>query len=115
GGFNGGLHIVDIGEAATRSTVRAHLQSVAVKDVALAGEYLYAIDGGSLKIYDTVHLLAPRQIGAFALDAENALAVDAQFAYLSNNQGDVLVLDVSEPAQVKAVASYKGLGYVNAM
>lgn len=115
GGFNGGLHIVDIEQAAVESSLSVLPQTIDVKAVALANEYLYMIDGGALKIYDATNRTIPHQIGAYELDGENALKVDAHLAYLSNNQGDVLVLNVSEPTQIKVVASYKKLGYVNAM
>ncbi|MEZ4658222.1 MAG: hypothetical protein R2911_11675 [Caldilineaceae bacterium] len=115
GGFNGGLHRVDVDQAAGQASISAHLPGDDIHDVKLADNLLYLIDGNALKIFDVTGGAPPQQIGAYDLKGENALKVNGHLAYLSNNQGDVSVLNVSNPAEVKPVTTYQKLGFVNAM
>lgn len=114
-GFNGGLHIVEIDDTTTHSTITTHLHKYNVHDVELAADRLYLIQDGLLKVYDVTTAVTPMPLGTYHLSGENSLTVHGDLAYLSNQRGDVVVLDIVEPTEIKIVKRYQALGYVDAM
>ncbi|MEZ4706289.1 MAG: amidohydrolase family protein [Caldilineaceae bacterium] len=114
-GFNGGLHRIEPADAAARASISAHLPSDNIHAVELAANLLYVIDAGALKIYDVTNSSTPVQLSTYDLTGENDLKVYGHIAYLSNNRGDVVALDISEPARINVIGRYDELGYVNNM
>ncbi|MCB0105010.1 MAG: hypothetical protein KDE53_03860 [Caldilineaceae bacterium] len=115
GGFNGGLHLVELGVVGTPARITAHLQNEDVHDVELVEERLYVLSRNRLTVYATDDDIKPHAIGTYAVADGVSLRIDDQFAFLSNRKGDVLVLDISVPATIDLVGQYPALGHVGAM
>ena len=66
--------------------------------------YLYVAGGGALTIYDLADMREPTQVGLLESGANTMhVAVEGDIAVVSN--GDVLLVDVSNPTQPRRVAS----------
>ena len=115
GGFAGGLHQVALTNSAMVHTIAGHLLRSEVHDLALVDDYLYVAAEGGIGIIDLATSAMPQIVASYPFPNAWAITAAGSSLYVSDPEGNLWLVDRTEPAHLTTVAAYPALGYANTM
>jgi hypothetical protein len=80
-------------------------------DLQVAGKRLYVTDGNGLVVYDITNWTETRTLGAFVTRETAGVSVFGSRAYLAQGRKGLLVLDVSDPANIRSLGHHDTVGF----
>ena len=117
--FMGGLwnlHVVDIADSTHPTRTGVIHTDGAYREIAVAGDTVYVADEWGLRLIDVCSPTVPAEIGFIELiqdyAATQGIAVSGTLAYLAAADAGVLLVDVSNPADMSVVGTYDSPGNV---
>jgi hypothetical protein len=108
-GANYGLTVLDISNPANPSEVGAYSMNKIMMDVAIDGDYLYAIemftlDEGQFSVYNISNLANPVKLQSLFLNGQpEALLVKNNVAYVALRSDPLVAIDISSPSTPEIV------------
>lgn len=107
----GGLLILDVGDPANPRRIGGYDTKGSVQHVEVAGNYAYIPDGNWLIILDVSDPGNPRRVNLYEVaEGISSLKAYGTKLYLADGSGALRILDVSKPASILLVGTYKGWG-----
>ena len=98
GAQNKGLRTVNIANPAAPVEVGRCDTTVTVSDLKVAGDRVYMLAGGYLKVVDVADPAAPAVLGTLPMNNARALDVAGSYVYTASGSTGLQVVDVSNPA-----------------
>ncbi|MEI6785639.1 MAG: hypothetical protein WCQ21_32530, partial [Verrucomicrobiota bacterium] len=107
----GGLLILDVGDPAWPRRLGGYDTKGSVQHVEVYGNYAYIRDGNWLITLDVSDPANPRRVGIYeVVGGISALKAVGTKLYVSEGTGDLRILDVSNPASIQLLGTYRGWG-----
>ena len=114
---DGGLYILDISNPKNLILAGAFIEPIDEKgkgmyvtDVVVSGDYVYMVDNGWLRVIDVSQPDKPRGVSAISLPtypfgrsghSAKTLAVDKNTLFVADGSSGLVVVDITEPADIK--------------
>lgn len=114
-GYIGGLHQLALADPGQAHTIAGHLTRSTVNDLVIADNYLYLAGEAGVGIIDLTTPTAPRPVTHYPIMNAWGLTVAGPALYVSDPDGNVWLLDRTDPAQLTTTAFYPDLGYAGGM
>lgn len=115
GGFAGGLHQVALTNPMQVHTIAGHLLRSEVHDLALADDYLFVAVDGSIGIIDLVDPVTPQVVASYPFPNAWGITAAGAYLYVSDPEGNLWLVDRTEPTRLATIAYYPELGYAKGM
>ncbi|MGE5224992.1 MAG: LVIVD repeat-containing protein, partial [Omnitrophica WOR_2 bacterium] len=97
-----GLSIADLSNLSSPAEVFSYRPPGDANSVRLKGRYAYIADGAGLHILDVLHPSKPVQTGFWNQNEEMAAAINLEvagnYAYVADGNGELRIVDISNPA-----------------
>jgi hypothetical protein len=110
----GDVWIVDVSNSSTPLVVSTFSTSAATKGIFAAGNSLYVVSEEELRIYDISNINSPVFLGSYSdadLSSYSNIFVESGYAFIVNNIGGFLKIDVSDPSAPFREEFYQTAGW----
>ena len=115
GGYAGRLHQVALTNPAQVHTIAGHLLRSEVNDLAIVDNYLYVTVEAGVGVIDLAAPVTPQVVAFYPSPNAWAITAVGAYIYVSDPDGNLGLLDRTEPTQLTMQAAYPALGYANSV
>jgi hypothetical protein len=98
--------VVDVTNPSTPSEVGTYEVSGGLRDVAVSGNYAYAV-GNALRVIDVSNPIEPTEASTMTLPSWAwGVTINGEYAHIANGSAGLRVVSIADPLQPSEVASY---------
>lgn len=115
GGFAGSLHQVALTNPTQVHTIAGHLLRSEINDLVVADDYLYVTVDGGIGVIDLADPATSPVVAFYPFPGAWAITAAGAYLYVSDPDGNLWVLDRTDPTHLTPVVAYPALGYANSM